>query len=145
PIKQRCASKRGCGVTSVGARIVSVGGQARGRDRAARTAIDAPRPALARPARDEREVMAWNSVTIAESVTAFAMPLSQRRLEGTRHDGAFRRSCCVMLDMAASIWFIAARTVISSAGSIPRQSKRTPIDGLLAATYGPPPLRCRPC
>jgi alpha-beta hydrolase superfamily lysophospholipase len=31
PIKQPCASKRGCGVTSVGARIVSVDGRARGR------------------------------------------------------------------------------------------------------------------
>jgi len=44
-----------------------------------------------------------------------------------------------MLDMAASIWFTAARTA-TSAGSIRHQSKRTPIDGPPAGTYGPPPL-----
>src|SRR5262249_24343747 len=103
-IKQPCASKRGCGVTSVGARIVSVDGRARGR---------------------------------------FEMPLSQRDREGTRQTGR-GHSCSVTLDMAASIWFIAARTVIS-AESIPRPSKRTTIDGLPAGTYGPPALRRRPC
>src|SRR6266446_5358702 len=40
------------------------------------------------------------------------MPFGQRSLEGTRRDGALRRSCCVTLDMAASIWFIVAPNAI---------------------------------
>src|SRR5262245_59480536 len=47
-----------------------------------------------------------------------------------------------MLDMAASIWFTAARTAIS-VGSTRRRSSRTAIDGQPAATYGPRPLRPR--
>jgi hypothetical protein len=87
--------------------------------RAARTAIDVPRPVVT-AARARRA--GGNGVEPGHDCRVddgLEMPRGQRSLEGTRRDGALRRLCCVALDMAASIWFIAARTVISSAGSIP--------------------------
>src|SRR5262249_58595156 len=48
-IKQPCASKRGCGGTSVGARIVSVAGPALARDARGRTAVGAPAPPVTGP------------------------------------------------------------------------------------------------
>ncbi len=92
PIKQRCASKRGCGVTSVGARIVSVDGQARGRDaRGPHRNRRAEAGSLPRRARDEREATAWNPLTIAESMTALkCLSVSEalKELDTTARSGA---------------------------------------------------------
>jgi hypothetical protein len=91
PIKQPCASKRGCGVTSVGARIVSVDGQARGRDARGPYRNRRAEPRGYRPARDEREATAWNPLTIAESMTALkCLSVSEalKELDATARSGA---------------------------------------------------------
>ena len=79
--------------------------------RAARTAIDAPSPVVtAARARQAggNGVEPGHDCRVDDGLAA---PLGQRGREGTRHDGALRHACCVTLDMAASIWFIAARTI----------------------------------
>src|SRR5262249_53102890 len=91
PIKQPSVSKRGCAVTSAGARIVNADGRALGRDARERAAIDAPSPV----------------------VTGRA-----RRAEGNDAEPS-RYGWTVTLDTAASIWFTAAR-MVTSAGSIHR-------------------------